>query len=197
MAWPWNLGLESFKVMYNFLLLRHCNYSSILYHLRVIWRWIIPWPSNLAQRSLKVIETGAIRKLGCGFLFAFYSNYGDNLYRLRDIATYWYKSRDFYTPPVFSAPTGCDPIGISWRRLMLVKLEWLGYCMVKKNYDNMLSRFHPILERYGRTDRRTDRQMDGWMDGRTDKFAISISHWNAINTQATMLNETKLMLASS
>ena len=26
--------------------------------------------------SLKVIETGAIRKLGCGFLFAFYSNYG-------------------------------------------------------------------------------------------------------------------------
>ena len=30
----------------------------------------------MAQRSLKVIETGAIQKLGCGFLFAFYSNYG-------------------------------------------------------------------------------------------------------------------------
>ena len=29
----------------------------------------------MAQRSLKVIETGAIQKLGCGFLFAFYSNY--------------------------------------------------------------------------------------------------------------------------
>jgi len=27
------------------------------------------------------------------------------------------KSRNFYTPPVFSA------IGISWRRLMLIKLE--------------------------------------------------------------------------
>ena len=26
------------------------------------------------ERSLNVIETGAIRKLGCGFLFAFYSN---------------------------------------------------------------------------------------------------------------------------
>ena len=26
--------------------------------------------------SLKIIETGAIQKLGCGFLFAFYSNYG-------------------------------------------------------------------------------------------------------------------------
>jgi len=36
-----------------------------------------------------VIETGAIEKLGCSFLFAFYSNYGAILYRLRDIATYW------------------------------------------------------------------------------------------------------------
>jgi len=26
--------------------------------------------------SLKIIETGAVRKLGCGFLFVFYSNYG-------------------------------------------------------------------------------------------------------------------------
>ena len=26
--------------------------------------------------GLEIIETGAIRKLGCGFLFAFYSNYG-------------------------------------------------------------------------------------------------------------------------
>jgi len=34
--------------MYDFLLVRQCNYSSILYHLRVIWRWIIPWPLNLA-----------------------------------------------------------------------------------------------------------------------------------------------------
>jgi len=36
--------------------------------------------------------------------------------------------------------------------------------MVKKKYDNTLSRFHPILERYGRTDRQgrqTDKQTDG------------------------------------
>ena len=39
--------------------------------------------------SLNVIEIGAIRKLDCGFLFAFYSNYGDILYCVRDIATYW------------------------------------------------------------------------------------------------------------
>jgi len=35
--------------------------------------------------------------------------------------------------------------------------------MVKKNYDDMLSRFHQIPERNGRT------------DGRTDRFPISIS----------------------
>jgi len=33
---------------YDLLLVRHGNYSSILYHLRVILRWIIPWPWNLA-----------------------------------------------------------------------------------------------------------------------------------------------------
>ena len=37
---------------------------------------------------------------------------------------------------------------------MPVKLESLGYHMVKKNYHNMLSRFHPIPEL-------TDRQTDG------------------------------------
>ena len=50
---------------------------------------------------------------------------------------------------------------------MLVKLERLGYRMVKKNRDDMLSRFHLVPERNGQTDGRTD--------GRTDRFAISIS----------------------
>jgi len=39
--------------------------------------------------------------------------------------------------------------------------------MVKKNCDDMLSRFHLIPERHGQTDKRTDRQ--------TYIFAISIS----------------------
>jgi len=43
---------------------------------RVIWRWILSWPLNVGQRSLKVIENGTIWKLGYGFLFGFYSNYG-------------------------------------------------------------------------------------------------------------------------
>jgi len=29
----------------------------------------------MGYRSLKVIQTGTIQKLGCGFLFAFHSNY--------------------------------------------------------------------------------------------------------------------------
>ena len=66
MALPWNLGLGFVKViengavrynMYDFLLVRHCNYSSIFYHLLVIWRW--PWPWNWLRgtgnsRSLKL-----------------------------------------------------------------------------------------------------------------------------------------------
>ena len=51
---------------------------------RVIW--IISWPWYLGERSLKVIETGAIRKLGCCFLFAFCSNYGRVCSRL------WYST---------------------------------------------------------------------------------------------------------
>jgi len=43
---------------------------------RVIWRRILSWPSNMGYRSLKVIESGTIWKLGYGFLFAFNSNYG-------------------------------------------------------------------------------------------------------------------------
>jgi len=37
------------------------------------------------KRSLKVIQTDTIRKLGCGFLFAFHGNYGSIFNRLRDI----------------------------------------------------------------------------------------------------------------
>jgi len=37
------------------------------------------------KRSLKVIQTGTTRKLGCGFLFAFNNNYGRIFNHLSDI----------------------------------------------------------------------------------------------------------------
>ena len=39
------------------------------------------------------------------------------------------------------------------------KTRMIGLSYGEKNYDNMLSRFHPIPERNGRTDRQTDRQI--------------------------------------
>ena len=47
------------------------------------------------------------------------------------------------------------------------KTRMIGLPYGKKNYDDMLSRFHLIPERYGQTDRQTNR--------RTDGIAISIS----------------------
>ena len=41
--------------------------------------------------SLKMIQTSTIRKVVCGFLFAFYSNYGSILHHVRDKARYWWK----------------------------------------------------------------------------------------------------------
>jgi len=52
--WKWRGSID-----HVFLLVRHCNYSSILYHLRVIWRLVIPWPSEIwlrsHSRSLKLV----------------------------------------------------------------------------------------------------------------------------------------------
>ena len=44
------------------------------------------------------------------------------------------------------------------------KNRMIGLRQGEKNYDDMLSRFHLIPERYGQTDGRTDRQTDGQTD---------------------------------
>jgi len=76
-----SLKMAPFDRSYDFLLVGHSKYSCMLYHFKVIWRWIIV----TLKRSLKVIETGTIWKLGCAFLFAFHSNYGRIFNRLWDI----------------------------------------------------------------------------------------------------------------
>jgi len=51
---------------------------------------------------MRVTETDNNIKLGYSFLFAFCSN-DAILHGLREIATYWSKSRNIYTQAVFNA----------------------------------------------------------------------------------------------
>jgi len=58
--------------------------------------------------------------------------------------------------------------------------------MVKKNYDDMLSRFHLVPERNGQTDRRqTDGRTDGRTDGQTDRQICYINIARAIKIELT------------
>ena len=63
----------------------------------------------MGQRSLKVIQNGTIRKLGCGFLFAFHSNHGSILHQFRDKAQYRWQIVIFSYPLEFGAPVKGSP----------------------------------------------------------------------------------------
>ena len=84
------------------------------------------------KSGLEVTQCHSIRKLGCGFLFAFHSNYGFILRHLRDRARYWSKIMIFFIPQLHSEPS----LGGSRRNIAIsfgvVKPEWWGYLMVKK-----------------------------------------------------------------
>ena len=90
-------------------------YSCMLYHFQVIWRWIIVTLKRLLKvrslkhpsfewPSLKVIQTGIIRKLGCSFLFALHSNNGSILHYLQEKAKYWSQIVIFFIPPYIRRP---------------------------------------------------------------------------------------------
>ena len=104
----------------------------------------------------------------------FETNYGDILYSLRLNGR---KSRNVYTPPVFSVPAGGE-----WPHRNFITMidagRMIGLPYGEKNYDDMLSSFHIVPERNGRTDRQTD----GRTDGRTDlpyQYRASVC-WRAI-----------------
>jgi len=61
------------------------------------------------------------------------------------------------------------------------KTRMIGLPYGEKNYDDMLSRFYLIPERYGRTDRQTDR------------FAISISRVSVLTRDKTAFWITSLL----
>ena len=62
------------------------------------------------------------------------------------------------------------------------KTELLGYMV--KNYDDMLSRFHLVPERNGRT------------DGQTDRFALSISRVSMLTRDKNCGNAVEYLLNS-
>ena len=109
--------------------------SPPLYHLRVIWRWIIPWVHDLEiwlkghSRWLKLVpfeSLGVVSYLPSIVTMAL-SCIVCEIYRLTGR-----KSRSLFTPPVFSSPERDDPVVISRRCLIRIKLEWLGYGELKK-----------------------------------------------------------------
>ena len=68
--------------------------------------------SGLEVTQGQVIETGAIRKLGPGFLFAFHSNYGAILCRLgvRPYSDLFVENREIFIPHLYlSPPQGMTP----------------------------------------------------------------------------------------
>jgi len=68
------------------------------------------------------------------------------------------KSHYFIPHPVFRASAGGDPVGILRICLILIKLEWLGYHVVKKLWRYV----KPFQHNTGVW------WTDGWMDGETE-----------------------------
>jgi len=59
--------------LHDFPLTFHTDYGPILFRFRDTWRDLGFWVGVIWGT---VIKSGTMRKLGYGFLFAFYSNYG-------------------------------------------------------------------------------------------------------------------------
>ena len=140
--------MAPFHRPYDFLLVRHCKHKNIylvpflsyltlnnimtlksgLEITQLIRTSFLPsflqnaWPSEDRSADLvwpRVIRTGTIQILGCGFLFVFHSSYGSILHQFRD------KAR-FFIPPLHSTPAlgggvpseYCHPVWCGKTRMM-------------------------------------------------------------------------------
>jgi len=156
------------QTIYDFLLIGHCKYSSILYHFRVIWRWIIglsrPW--NLGHRSVKVMKLVPFQSLGA-------VSYSSSIVTMAlsciisDYCETLVENRDFSYPALHSTPPLGGPLQNIAIPFGVQKLNWCGYRTVK-TCEYMFSRFDGIPA----CDRRTDRQTNGGTDGRTSSDSI-------------------------
>jgi len=74
--WKWRCSIDHNTTFYwsAIVSIAVCCTIFKLFEVEYSWTW-----------SLKVIQTGTIRKIGCDFLFAFHSNYGRIFNRLWDI----------------------------------------------------------------------------------------------------------------
>ena len=116
----------------------------------------LPWPWNVGEGSLKVIESDTIRQLAYGFLLPSHSNFCLKCTVLEIWRHIGRKSRKKPKPPSFGTFLWGDPLRIFRWIIPRQKLEWWGYQTV------YISRscFHSARHNTGvwRTSRQTDGQ---------------------------------------
>jgi len=107
-----------------------------------------------------------------------------NYNRFSDRARYWSKIVIFSYPLAFDAPVRGVPVGLRPSRSFgMEKLEWLGYQIVKKNFEDILIRFGATHKRDRQMDRQTPRAgnsalMHSIARQKCDKIAIfGLTHW--------------------
>jgi len=78
----------------------------------------------------------------------------------------------FLYPTCIYLPAGGDSVGISPICLLLIKLEWLGYCMVKEQWQYV----KPFSSDTGMS--WSDRQTDSWRTIKIDMTSYFHSGWS-------------------